>query len=281
MTGDDTTMKTSTTPTSLRTSLTLGLAGLLAGALSVACDLPDKDLGVDPAGTTGNATTGDGPCIEGETKMEDCNSCTCEDGGWSCTEMDCGDGSGGSTSSGDECDPADLPMCGDCVCENGGWSCDDIGCDPTGGLECDPATEPDDGCNECICDMGEWACTEVACPASEPVAVCSGGEVVDPFTIQSVVVMGDELQLTVQYSGGCANHVFSACWDQAFDESEPVQTGVLISHEDDNDMCDALNPAVLTFDLTPIRNDWIDAYQQLSGTITLNVDGWGPVSYLF
>ena len=281
-------MKTFTT-LSLRTPLPLGLAGLLAGVLATGCDLPDKDLGADPTSTTGDATTGDGPCVDGETRMEDCNTCFCEDGGWSCTEIACGDDSG--TSGGGGCDPADLPepYCDQCVCENGGWSCDDIGCDPTGGEtggstggdECDPATEPDDGCNECFCDMGEWACTDLACPGSEPVAVCDGSEVVDPFTILNAAVVDHELQLTVEYSGGCEVHDFGACWDESFAESEPVQVGLLISHEDFDDPCDALPVEMIAFDLSPVRNAWIDAYQQLSGTITLNVPGWGSLDYSF
>lgn len=278
-------MKTSITP-SLRSSLSLGLAGLLAGLCASACDLPDKDLGADPTSTTGDpGTTGDdGPCVDGETKMEDCNTCFCENGGWSCTEIACGDSSGGDT-----CDPAELPDCGDCTCEDGVWNCTAIGCDPTGGGdtgttggdECDPETEPDDGCNECFCDMGEWACTEIACPMSDPVAVCEGSEVVDPFTIMNAAVVDHELQLTVQYSGGCTVHDFGACWDESFAESEPVQVGLLISHEDFDDPCDSLPIEMIAFDLSPVRNAWVDAYQQLSGTITLNVPGWGSLDYSF
>ena len=42
-----------------------------------------------------------------------------------------------------------------------------------------------------------------------------------------------------------------------------------------------LDAEYLTFDLTPMRNDWVDAYQQLSGTIIVNVTGWGSIDYNF
>lgn len=283
------TMKIFTTPY-LRLPFNLGIATALAGLLSMACDLPDKDLGADPTGTSGGtATAGDsGPCVDGETRMEDCNTCICEGGGWSCTEIGCSDGSGTAGGTAGACDSATLPDCGDCVCEDGGWSCNDIGCDPTGGEtgstggdECDPETEPNDGCNECICLEGEWACTDLACPGGDPVAVCSGGEVIDPFTIQTAAVVGDQLLLTVEYSGGCMVHDFGSCWDESFAESEPVQVSLTISHEDNDDPCDSLPVEMLAYDLTPVRNAWIDAYQQLSGTITLNVSGWGAIDYSF
>ena len=275
-------MKTSITP-DLRNTLSLGLAGLLAGLCASACDLPDKDLGADPMSTTGDSGTAgdDGPCVDGDTKMEDCNTCTCEGGSWSCTEIACGDESGGNA-----CDPNDLPDCGDCSCEDGLWVCTAIGCDPTGGSdtgvgECDPDEEPDDGCNGCLCQDGTWTCTANVCPDSPPVGICDGTEVVDPFTILDAAVMDHELLLTVQYSGGCATHDFGTCWDEAFLESEPVQVGLLISHEDNVDFYDAAPTEMLAFDLSPVRNAWIDAYQQLSGTITLNVAGWGSIDYTF
>jgi hypothetical protein len=39
--------------------------------------------------------------------------------------------------------------------------------------------------------------------------------------------------------------------------------------------------AELTVDLTPMRDAWIDAYQQPSGTITVNVADWGALDYTF
>jgi hypothetical protein len=37
----------------------------------------------------------------------------------------------------------------------------------------------------------------------------------------------------------------------------------------------------VSFDLTPMRDAWIDAYQQPTGTIILHVAEWGSVDYTF
>ncbi|MCA9709141.1 MAG: hypothetical protein KDK70_25075, partial [Myxococcales bacterium] len=68
----------------LRSSLPLAAAALLAGLAFSACDLPNKDLGDDPPGDTEGAA-----CQDGDSMMQDCNSCTCEGGFWACTEIAC------------------------------------------------------------------------------------------------------------------------------------------------------------------------------------------------
>jgi hypothetical protein len=62
-------------------------------------------------------------CVDGETRRVDrCNSCTCEDGFWTCTEQVCSD-----------CDPGDIvPQpdgCNRCICtEMGTFRCTDHDC---------------------------------------------------------------------------------------------------------------------------------------------------------
>jgi len=111
----------------LRSSLSLSAAGLLAGLLATACDLPDKSLGNDD-GAAGSTTEG-GSCEPGDTMMMDCNTCSCEDGQWACTEIACEPTAGS--------DGAD------------------------GGGSCDPAEDPSDECNSCFCENGQWSCTAV------------------------------------------------------------------------------------------------------------------------
>lgn len=290
----------------LGTSFVLALGGLFAGFSGVACDLPDQDLGSDSAtSTSGGTATGDPACMEGQTLMPDsCNTCTCDNGAWACTEIGCGD------SSGQTCDPADLPVdvecSNNCGCENGEWVCDLIGCadsgdtttgggdptatdgsdttttgaNPTGGNDCGEKPEPIIECNECICVEG-WECTDFACPTSPPIDVCSATDLIDPHTVLNANIIGHELFLTMESSGGCAEHVYGNCWDQSFEDSLPPQVSITITHDSNSDPCEALVVEDTVFDLMPIRNAYIESNQQLSGTITLNVAGWGPIDYTF
>ncbi len=266
-------------PNFLRSALGLSLAGLLTGLLVSACDLPDKNLGDDPAGTTG------GSCEPGDSMMMDCNTCSCVDGQWACTEIGCDPtaGSGGAESGGMSCDPGDEPVddCNTCDCVNGEWICTAIGCDPTAG-SCDPADNPTNGCNTCECDAaGDWICTDEACPENPAVAICEGTEPTDPLFVMEASITGDTLSLNVSHGGGCVEHAYGSCWDGSFAESDPVQAWLQINHEDNDDPCDAIVEQALEFDLTLMRDAWIDAYQQPSGTITLHVADWGSLDYTF
>lgn len=93
-------------------------------------------------------------------------------------------------------------------------------------------------------------------------------------------VSGDELTMEASYSGGCAMHEFQICWDGAFAESEPVQVRIEIWHDANGDTCEAVETQTLAFDLSPLKQAWQDAYQQSTGTITINTAG-GAVAYAF
>lgn len=256
----------------LRASLRLSCAGALVGMLSSACDLPDKNLGDDPAGSSSDSG---GPCEPGESMMMDCNTCECDAGGqWSCTEIAC-DPTGGLT-----CDPGDEPVdeCNTCECVDGEWLCTTMACEPP---VCNPDENPSDGCNTCECIDGQWLCTDEACPETPPVALCDGTEPADPLIITEASITDDTLSLSVEHGGGCEVHVYGSCWDGSFAESDPVQAWLQINHEDNDDPCDAIVQQALTFDLVPLRDSWIDAYQQPSGTITLHVGDWGSLDYTF
>lgn len=84
-------------------------------------------------------------CSLGETKTADdgCNTCTCTEEGWACTEMACAE----PDSPGQECTlgttkPAE-DGCNTCTCDESGWSCTELGCEPneqpTGAVSVCPA----------------------------------------------------------------------------------------------------------------------------------------------
>ncbi|PCC68073.1 Myxococcus cysteine-rich repeat-containing protein [Nannocystis exedens] len=140
----------------LKTHRQLLLAGALLGATAAACD--PKMIG--------DETSGNVACQEGETKpAEDgCNTCTCHDGGWACTEIAC-DGlcEEGATK------PAE-DGCNTCTCHDNSWACTEIACPATEGPtaecgdgalqapeECDDGNTKDgDGCSAmCAIEGGE------------------------------------------------------------------------------------------------------------------------------
>ena len=237
---------TNLSSTPLRSAL-----GMLALLGLAACDLPTKDIGSETAGATdgtddGAGTVADGgdePCQSGDSKPADdgCNTCYCsEDGHWGCTQIGCIDTDGPDV----ECTPGDSM----------------------------PA---DDGCNTCHCvEDGWWACTKVDCPG-QGALMCDDDAPMDPLSIESATIQGDDLVLDVSYGGGCAAHVFAACWDGLFLESFPVQVHLGISHDANDDNCDALIHDEITFDLAPLAEAYTNAYGPGNATIVINLAGWG------
>lgn len=267
-------------PSMLRASLPLSLAGLFAGLLASACDLPDKNLGDDA--DDASASSDGGTCEPGDTMMQDCNTCTCMDGQWACTEIGCEPDTGNDDDA--ACDPLQDPSddCNECSCVAGEWACTDLGCGGSTGhidFDCDPDEDQSNECIACEClASGQWLCSD---SCAHPVELCEASDPTDPLTVDEAIVAGDTLTVSVSHGGGCAEHVYGSCWDGSFAESEPVQTWVQLTHEDNDDSCDAIVSTDVVIDLAPMRDAWIDAYQQPSGTIIVHVADWGSVDYSF
>lgn len=108
-------------------------------------------------------------------------------------------------------------------------------------------------------------------PLPEPFSTCSTADG-DPFEVDGVSITGDVLTVDVGYGGGCEDHDFVVCWPEpAFMESDPVQARLELYHDAHDDTCDAFLTEARTFDLTPLRDAWIDAYGGPSGTIVVHV----------
>ena len=310
------------------TTSSLLLAGALVGLTLGACD--PKMIG--------DETKGDKDCKEGEQMPSEdgCNTCTCTDGGWACTEKACGDPTGDPTGDPSGDPSGDPPVCEDgdskpaddgcnnCTCYDGQWACTEIAC----GDECQPGDKKMDECNTCDCYMGGWVCTDAACPgtdtdgdtepgsdtidptAADPVCgdgvvdgneFCDDGNQVDddrcpndcglgdnacgasdPLTIDSAMIAGDALVTQVTYGGGCQEHLISLCWDDSFAESDPVQAWIGLSHDAQDDECDALITEMRSIDLSPLREAYQAGYQTENGEIILHLDGWdGSLLYSF
>ena len=117
----------------------------------LACDQPSNDEfasdeveGDAPEGNDDDEVASpalETECTNGDTtSFDDCNTCTCTDDVWRCTELACDSGNGGSSGSNDASD--DLPSAeSECTDGQRGWL----------------------DCNTCECYSGHWRCTELAC----------------------------------------------------------------------------------------------------------------------
>ena len=103
----------------------------------------------------------------------------------------------------------------------------------------------------------------------------------DPFVFNSVKLRRNLLFLNVSYSGGCKKHKFILI-ATSFMESYPVQVNIVLSHEDYDDPCDAWITENMVFNLFPLKKEWQEQYNEESGIIIMNLQGWGEsLSYEF
>ncbi len=65
------------------------------------------------------------------------------------------------------------------------------------------------------------------------------------------VIEDDTLTLTISYSGGCASHDFTLVTNGTFMESDPVQLVVALTHDDNNDPCEAFPTKPYVFTWSP------------------------------
>jgi cysteine-rich repeat protein len=285
------------------------LVGVLAG-----CPGP-KQIG-DESDTNINE-----PCMAGDMKPADdgCNTCSCVDGEWACTEEACTDEDAPPAECEEGDEKPDPDGCNTCSCYEGAWACTQIGC---------PATEP--GGTETVGETGETETvgetamtgdttgdTEGGSTAGEtgPGFVCGDGVLdaeeqcddgnvadgdgcssecalenvgacmdkpQDPLEVTAAVIEADTLVIDVSFGGGCETHEIDYCWDGSFAESNPVQVWLDLWHDGNDDPCDAIVMEQRVLDLVPLKEAWQAAYQQQSGEITVHLTGWdSSLAYSF
>jgi len=74
----------------------------------------------------------------------------------------------------------------------------------------------------------------------------------DMFRMDSAFVEGDSLHLQISYSGGCRHHEF-ALWRLMPDSTPGRTVCLMLSHEDNGDMCEAYITEWMAFSLRPLR----------------------------
>lgn len=71
----------------------------------------------------------------------------------------------------------------------------------------------------------------------------------DPVNIDSVYIKGDILFIRVQYSGGCQDHIFKLIIPRAIEKTNPPSVTILLSHDSNDDTCEAWLTRDLKFNL--------------------------------
>ena len=105
----------------------------------------------------------------------------------------------------------------------------------------------------------------------------------DPYELEidgdhAPVIENDTLTLTVSYSGGCKIHDFTLVTDGSFMGSDPVRLVVALTHDDNDDACEAYPTDHYVFDLTSIKTLYQQDYETDEGSITLRLRHLGHPS---
>jgi hypothetical protein len=95
----------------------------------------------------------------------------------------------------------------------------------------------------------------------------------DNVTFNQISLNGDRLIIDLSYGGGCRDHIFSLIGENVFMESNPVRTNVVLSHDANDDPCEAWLTEELYFDLSPLKEAYQEAYSMSSGSIILLLEG--------
>jgi len=74
-------------------------------------------------------------------------------------------------------------------------------------------------------------------------------ETSDPFELGDVVINGNQVSVTVSYSGGCKPHTFEIIWDEVVASTNPPQINLIILHDSNDDNCEAYITETLVFEL--------------------------------
>lgn len=92
-------------------------------------------------------------------------------------------------------------------------------------------------------------------------------------TIKDVRIAENKMSITVEYSGGCAQHEFELVGHKMVSKSLPPQRTVKLFHNGNGDTCRELVEEILIFDILPLASG--------NGEITLKMTGYDkPISYI-
>lgn len=94
----------------------------------------------------------------------------------------------------------------------------------------------------------------------------------DAFEIEKAKIAGDQLLLSVAYGGGCENHIFAAYSTGQPYGGPPANIDIFISHNANNDPCEAYLSKELEIDLSPLKKAYFAANPAAeTGTLNINI----------
>ena len=72
----------------------------------------------------------------------------------------------------------------------------------------------------------------------------------DSYTIDTAFIYGDFLKINVSYGGGCKDHIFNLVHEFLFCGTSPVHVPLYLTHNSNNDNCEAVLVQELCFDIS-------------------------------
>ncbi len=104
----------------------------------------------------------------------------------------------------------------------------------------------------------------------------------EAFEFFRVDLDGDLLTIEVSFSGGLKTHDFVLIGAGEFMESYPIQTQLVLSHDSNGDLGEALITKELIFDLKPLKEAFFSIYSFFSPdniSLKINLEGYGQIVY--
>ena len=95
----------------------------------------------------------------------------------------------------------------------------------------------------------------------------------DDYVLNSATITGDTLAVSVSYSGGCREHVFTLVIAASFVDSSPVRLPAVLRHDANGDTCEAFPTESYAFDLALVRARYQEVYGPGAGRVALEIDG--------
>jgi len=109
----------------------------------------------------------------------------------------------------------------------------------------------------------------------DPIVVDMKGDLdgwpADAVEIVAASLDSPVLRLTVRFGGGCQRHGLDLVAWSGWRESFPVQVGVALAHDAHGDGCRALLTRELTFDLTGLREAYLNTYGDGPATLSIQL----------
>ena len=73
---------------------------------------------------------------------------------------------------------------------------------------------------------------------------------IDSYTIDTAFIYGDFLKINISYGGGCEDHIFNLVHEFIFCGTPPIHVPLYLTHNSNNDNCEAALVQELCFDIS-------------------------------